>query len=255
MWRSGLGNECEFPPGFNKPYESPPQPRLLGSQSNFPLHRSSLSSGHLNYPPETISYTDVPFFSTTTLPSTSTNTSKKRRGRPYGSRNKKSRMNIVYGMDISSLKSHMINVNIKENILEKIIAFSHSISKNVTIISSNGTVSKIRFSQSPSSTESVTYEGLFEILSLKGSVSVSTNKSEQKIYGGVKGSFVSLSNGRSFGGKIDGVLIAASPVQIILGSFFSEGQEVVLPDPHEPPIEGPSKPSSAILSSEGILIS
>ncbi|CAI8600251.1 unnamed protein product [Vicia faba] len=209
MSRSGLGNECEFPLGFDKPYESPPQLRLLGSQSNFPLHRSSLSPGHLNYPHEIISYSNVPFFSTATLPFTSTNTSKKRRGRPYRPRNKKSGMNIVY-------------------------------------------VSKIRFSQSPSSTETVTYEGLFEILSLKGSVSVSTNKSEQKRYGEVKGSFVSLSNGRSFGGRIDGVLIAASPVQIILGSFFTEGQEVVLSDPNEPPTEGPSKPSSAILSSEGI---
>ncbi|KAL5073741.1 hypothetical protein RYX36_012725 [Vicia faba] len=216
MSRSGLGNEYEFPPGFDKLYESPPQTHLLDSQSNFPLNHSSFSSRHLNYLPETISYFDVPFFSTATLPSTSTNASKKRRGRPYGSRNKKSCMNIVYGMNISSLKSHMIIVNIEENILEKIIAFSHSISKNVIIISSNRTVSKIRFSQSPSSTESMTYEGLFEILSLKGFVSVSTNKSEQKRYGGVKGSFVSLSNGRSFGGKIDGVLIAASPVQIML---------------------------------------
>ncbi|CAI8600253.1 unnamed protein product [Vicia faba] len=149
MSRSGLGNEYEFPPRFDKLYESPPQPHLLGSQSNFPLNHSSLSFGHLNYLPGIISYSDVPFFSTATLPSTSTNTSKKRRGRPYGSRNKKSCMNIVYGF-----------------------------------------------------------------------VSVSINKSEQKRYDGVKGSFASLSNGRSFGGKIDGVLIAASPVQIILGSFF-----------------------------------
>ncbi|KAL5073742.1 hypothetical protein RYX36_012726, partial [Vicia faba] len=114
MSRSGLGNECEFPLGFDKPYESPPQLRLLGSQSNFPLHRCSLSLGHLNYPPEIISYSNVPFFSTATLPFTSTNTSKKRRGRPYGPRNKKSDMNIVYEMDISSLKSHMIIVNIEE---------------------------------------------------------------------------------------------------------------------------------------------
>lgn len=56
-------------------------------------------------------------------------------------------------------------------------------------------------------------QGRFEILSLKGSVFVDTNKSEQEIVGEIKGSFVSLSNGHAFGGKIDGVLIAATPVQ------------------------------------------
>ncbi|XP_058782940.1 AT-hook motif nuclear-localized protein 10-like [Vicia villosa] len=255
MSRSGLGYECELPPGFDKAYESPPQPNLLGSQSTFTHHHFALPPEHLNYPHGIISHCDAPISPTTTLPSTSTNTQKKRRGRPYSSRNQKPRMNIVYGMNMSSLKSHMIIVNTEENVLEKITAFIYSLSKNVTIISSNGTISKVRFSQSPSSAETVTYEGRFEILSLKGSVFVGTNKSEQEIVAAIKGSFVSLSNGRVFGGKIDGVLIAATPVQIILGSFFPEGREVVLSGPNDPPTEGPSNPPSVVHPSTGILIS
>ncbi|KAI5402593.1 hypothetical protein KIW84_050262 [Lathyrus oleraceus] len=255
MSRSGLGNELEFPPGFDKPYESPPQPHLLDSQSTIPPHSSPIPHEHINYTPEIISHSDALISPTAPLPSTSTNIPKKRRGRPYGSRNKKPRMNIVYGMDISSLKSHMIMVNTEEDVLEKITTFSHSLSKNVTIISANGTVSKVRFSESSSSAETVTYEGRFEILSLKGSVFVGTNESEQKRFGGVKGSFVSLSNSRVFSGKVADILIAATPIQIILGSFFSEDREVVLSGPNEPHAEGPSNPSSTIHSSMGILIS
>lgn len=43
---------------------------------------------------------------------------------------------------------------------------------------------------------------------------VGTNESEQKRVGGVKGSFVSLSNSHVFGGKIVDVLIAATSVQV-----------------------------------------
>ncbi|KAI5402597.1 hypothetical protein KIW84_050264, partial [Lathyrus oleraceus] len=105
---------------------------------------------------------------------------------------------------------------------------------------------KIKFSQSPSFVETVTYEGRFEIISLKGSVFIGTNESEQKRVGGVKGSFVSLSNSHVFGGKIVDVLIAATSVQIILGSFYSEDREVVLSDPNEPHVEGPSNPLSVV---------
>ncbi|KAI5402596.1 AT-hook motif nuclear-localized protein 10 [Lathyrus oleraceus] len=246
MSRSGLRNECEFSPEFDKPYESPPQPHLLGSQSTYPPHLSPLPSEHINHPSEIISHSDVPFSPTAPLPPTSTNTPKKCRGRPFGSRNKKPCMNIINGMDISSLKSHMIFVNTGEDVLEKITTFFHSLSKNVTIISANGAVSKIKFSQSPSFVETVTYEGRFEIISLKGSVFIGTNESEQKRVGGVKGSFVSLSNSHVFGGKIVDVLIAATSVQIILGSFYSEDREVVLSDPNEPHVEGPSNPLSVV---------
>lgn len=97
MSRSGLGNECEFSLGFDKAYESPPQPHLLGSQSTFTPHSSALSPENLNYPHEIISHSDASISPTAILPSTSTNTLKKHRGQPYGSRNEKPRMNIVYG--------------------------------------------------------------------------------------------------------------------------------------------------------------
>ncbi|CAK8569214.1 unnamed protein product [Lathyrus sativus] len=149
----------------------------------------------------------------------------------------------------------MIMVNTQEDVLEKIATFSHSLLKNVIIISTNGKVSKVRFSQSSSSDEIMTYEGRFEILPLKGSAFVGANESEQKRVGRVKGSFISLSNSRVFGGKISNVLIAATPVQIILGSFFSEGREVVLSCPNEPHAEGPSNPPSVVHPSTGVLIS
>lgn len=97
MSRSGLGNECEFPPGFDKPYQSPPQPHLSGSRSTFPHHLSQLPLQYLNYPPKIISQSNVTFSVDAPLHSASTNISKKRRGRPFDSRNKKPHMSTIYG--------------------------------------------------------------------------------------------------------------------------------------------------------------
>lgn len=68
------------------------------------------------------------------------------------------------------------------------------------------------------STGNVTYEGRFEIITLAGSFLPSENLSR------IGGLSISLagSDGKMVGGSVAGMLIAASPIQVIVGSFVSD---------------------------------
>ncbi|KAL6988333.1 AT-hook motif nuclear-localized protein 1 [Sarracenia purpurea var. burkii] len=65
-------------------------------------------------------------------------------------------------------------------------------------------------------------QGRFEILSLTGSFTVSENGGVRSRTGGLS---VSLAgpDGRVVGGGIAGLLMAASPIQIVVGSFMPNG--------------------------------
>ncbi|KAK1384857.1 AT-hook motif nuclear-localized protein [Heracleum sosnowskyi] len=74
-----------------------------------------------------------------------------------------------------------------------------------------------------SSGGTLTYEGRFEILSLTGSFMPSENGGIRNRSGGMS---VSLAgpDGRVVGGGVAGLLVAASPVQIVVGSFLTGSQ-------------------------------
>ncbi|XP_031269316.1 AT-hook motif nuclear-localized protein 10-like [Pistacia vera] len=65
-------------------------------------------------------------------------------------------------------------------------------------------------------------QGRFEILSLSGSILLSESGGQRSRTGGLS---VSLAgpDGRVLGGGVAGLLTAASPVQVIVGSFLAEG--------------------------------
>ncbi|THU59890.1 hypothetical protein C4D60_Mb07t06810 [Musa balbisiana] len=67
-------------------------------------------------------------------------------------------------------------------------------------------------------------EGRFEILSLSGSFLLSESGGQRSRTGGLS---VSLAgpDGHVLGGGVEGLLTAASPVQIIVGSFTAEGKK------------------------------
>ncbi|KAG5044704.1 hypothetical protein JHK86_014110 [Glycine max] len=90
-------------------------------------------------------------------------------------------------------------------------------SSNSSKYSANGAISNVTLRQPASSGGTVTYEGRFEILSLGGSFFLAGTERA----GGLS---VSLSgpDGRVLGGGVAGLLIAASPVQIVLASFVSD---------------------------------
>ncbi|KAL7146471.1 hypothetical protein ABFS83_06G043100 [Erythranthe nasuta] len=121
-----------------------------------------------------------------------------------------------------SFTPHMITVNTGEDIMMKIISFSQQGSRAICVLAANGTISNVTLRQPNSSGGTLTYEGRFEILSLTGSFMPSDNGVTKSRSGGMS---VSLAgpDGRVLGGGLAGMLVAAGPVQMVIGSFVPPG--------------------------------
>ncbi|CAK9154521.1 unnamed protein product [Ilex paraguariensis] len=102
----------------------------------------------------------------------------------------------------------------------RIISFSQEGSRAICIVSAVGLISNVTFRQSDSSGGTATYEGRFEILSLSGSfLPIDVGESQVGRCGGMSVSLASP-DGRVIGGMLAGLLIAASPVQVVVASFL-----------------------------------
>ncbi|TKW33848.1 hypothetical protein SEVIR_2G266100v4 [Setaria viridis] len=156
-----------------------------------------------------------------TAPSASPDGAKKR-GRPKGSTNKKHVPAL--GSAGAGFTPHVIFVKAGEDVSAKIMSFSQHGTRAVCILSANGAISNVTLRQSATSGGTVTYEGRFEILSLSGSFLLSENGGHRSRTGGLS---VSLAgpDGRVLGGSVAGLLTAASPVQIVAGSFNTDGKK------------------------------
>lgn len=145
----------------------------------------------------------------------------KKRGRPKGSTNKVKKQKSVpdtTGFVGAHFTPHAICVNAGEDVAAKIMSFSQHGSRGVCVLSANGAISNVTIRQADTSGGTVTYEGRFEILSLSGSFLESENGGHRSRTGGLSVSLAS-SNGRVLGGGVAGLLTAATPIQIIVGSF------------------------------------
>ncbi|GMY30126.1 AT-hook motif nuclear-localized protein 1-like [Fagus crenata] len=118
---------------------------------------------------------------------------------------------------------HIINVNTGEDVTMKIISFSQQGPRAICILSANGVISSVTLRQPDSSGGTLTYEGRFEILSLSGSFMPTETGGTRSRSGGMSVSLASP-DGRVVGGGVAGLLVAASPVQIVVGSFLSGNQ-------------------------------
>nr|GMC92974.1 AT-hook motif nuclear-localized protein 1 [Ipomoea batatas] len=114
---------------------------------------------------------------------------------------------------------HVITVSAGEDISMKIISFAQQGSRAICVLAANGAISNVTLRQPNSSGGTLTYEGRFEILSLTGSFMPSDNGLTKSRSGGMS---VSLSgpDGRVLGGGLAGMLVAAGPVQVVVGSFL-----------------------------------
>ncbi|CAN6201662.1 unnamed protein product [Urochloa humidicola] len=147
----------------------------------------------------------------------------KKRGRPLGSTNKKQQPQVAAaGPGLAGLKPHVFTVQAGEDIASRAMSFSGS-GWAVCILTANGAVSNVTLRQGDSSGGTVTYEGRFEILSLAGSYLLSESAGMSSRTGGLS---VSLAgpDGRVLGGAVAGPLTAASPVQVVIGSFLADGK-------------------------------
>uniref|UniRef100_A0A7N0USV1 AT-hook motif nuclear-localized protein n=1 Tax=Kalanchoe fedtschenkoi TaxID=63787 RepID=A0A7N0USV1_KALFE len=111
------------------------------------------------------------------------------------------------------LTPHVINIAAGEDITRKITSFSLEHPSAMWILSASGTVSTATLAHPVIPDCTLTHEGLLEILSL------SRHRS-----GHFRVSFASPDR-LVKGGTVAGMLIAASPVQVIVGSFSRDGSK------------------------------
>ncbi|KAJ0259835.1 AT-hook motif nuclear-localized protein 10 [Hirschfeldia incana] len=147
---------------------------------------------------------------------------KRMRGRPSGSRNRQKLEAL--GSTGVGFTPHVLTVSTGEDVSSKIMAFSQNGPRAVCVLSANGSISNVTLRQPATSGGTVTYEGRFEILSLSGSFLLLENNGHRSRTGGLSVS-LSAPDGNVLGGSVAGLLIAASPVQIVVGSFIPDGQK------------------------------
>lgn len=128
---------------------------------------------------------------------------------------------------------HIITVNAGEDVTMKVISFSQQGPRAICILSANGVISSVTLRQPDSSGGTLTYEGRFEILSLTGSFMPSETGGIRNRSGGMSVSLASP-DGRVVGGGVAGLLVAASPVQIVVGSFLAGNQHEQKTKKHKP---------------------
>nr|XP_043610739.1 AT-hook motif nuclear-localized protein 10-like [Erigeron canadensis] len=175
---------------------------------------------------------------------------KKARGRPPGSTNRKQKREsfvpvgvgftpqAVFGFTPqagSGFTPHIIMVQPGEDVLNKIMSFSQNGPRAVCIMSGIGVITNVTLRQAATSGGTATYEGRFDILALSGSFVQSELYGQRTRTGGLS---ITLSgpDGRVFGGVVAGLLIAASPVQVIVGSFLPENSKESMQANHVEPL-------------------
>ncbi|CAA3018060.1 Hypothetical predicted protein [Olea europaea subsp. europaea] len=146
---------------------------------------------------------------------------KRHRGRPPGSG--KRQLNAL-GEPGVGFTPHVITVNVGEDVASEIMAFSQQGPRTVCILSANGAICNVTLRQPAMSGGTITYEGRFEIISLSGSFFRSESNGDCSRTGGLSVSLAG-SDGKVLGGGVAGMLKAASPVQIVVGSFIADGKK------------------------------
>ncbi|XP_052726749.1 uncharacterized protein LOC128194754 [Vigna angularis] len=120
----------------------------------------------------------------------------------------------------TDLVAYQITVNIGEDLVDKVSRIAKRSSQTVCILSAVGSISSVVF-RKPGlpSTDTVTWEGCFDILSLSGNYTFGPG--QENVHGGHNYCNLTISDcrGTVFGGSVVGPMIVASPVYLTLGTF------------------------------------
>ncbi|KAK1322639.1 hypothetical protein QJS10_CPA02g00682 [Acorus calamus] len=116
---------------------------------------------------------------------------------------------------------HVVTIAAGEDVAKRIFSFSQKGPRAICILSANGAISNVTLRQPGFNGGTLTYEGRFEILSLTGSFTVTEDGGVRSRTGGIS---ISLAgpDGRVVGGGVAGLLLAASPIQVVVGSFLPQ---------------------------------
>ncbi|CAI9773090.1 unnamed protein product [Fraxinus pennsylvanica] len=142
---------------------------------------------------------------------------------------KKSQL-AAFGIVGQGFTPHIISVAAGEDVGQKIMSFVQQSKREICIMSASGSVSIACLHQPASSGGSVTYEGLFDILSLSGSYTCTELGGRT---GGLRACLSSV-DGHIIGGGVGGPLTAAGPIQVIVGTFLVDTKKDVTGKPLSP---------------------
>ncbi|GAB2287441.1 hypothetical protein Dimus_021818 [Dionaea muscipula] len=117
-----------------------------------------------------------------------------------------------------SFTPHVINVSAGEDVAHKIMLFAQQAKRELCVLSAAGAIKSASLRQQAISGGNVTYDGHFDILTLSGSY---VRRDLGGRAGGLSACLCSP-DGQIIGGGIGGPLVAAGPVEVILGTFQLE---------------------------------
>ncbi|KAL3505518.1 hypothetical protein ACH5RR_035359 [Cinchona calisaya] len=118
---------------------------------------------------------------------------------------------------------YLLTVKTGEDVSAKIVSFSQNSPGGICILSVSGAVSNVTLRQYAASGGTATYEGMFNILSLSGSL-VLTEVGGRRSRSGALSVCLAGQDGRVLGGCVAGLLIAASTVMIVVGGIPPKGE-------------------------------
>ncbi|CAM6038512.1 unnamed protein product [Sphagnum compactum] len=183
--------------------------------------------------------------------SPSTPSERRSRGRPPGS-GKKHQL-AALGSAGQGFTPHIITIAAGEDVASRIMSFVQHGPRAVCVMSATGAISNVTLRQQSSSGGTVTYEGRYEILSLSGSYLLQdTGGGARQRTGGLSVS-LAATDGRVIGGSVAGLLVAASPIQVVVGTFISDpGKSISKPRLEQETFVGLSPASgSGVATSSG----
>ncbi|CAN0841837.1 AT-hook motif nuclear-localized protein 1 [Linum grandiflorum] len=135
----------------------------------------------------------------------------------------------------------LFTCSVYRDIMMSVMAFVQKGPRAVCVLSGNGFISSVTLRAFDNSSDTVTLEGPYEIISLSGSFSPAPTGGKTKISGGLSVSFVQA-DGVVRGGGIAGMAKAATVVQIVLVTFVPADKYFQTPVKEE---EKPSVTSTA----------
>ncbi|GER40044.1 AT hook motif DNA-binding family protein [Striga asiatica] len=115
-----------------------------------------------------------------------------------------------------TMTPHIINIAVGEDIKRKVLSLLQG-RRALVVLSGIGSIAAVNI-KSSSSTGSVTYEGHFDMVTLSGSYINDVDGPHGPI--GCLNITFAGSDGHLIGGPVEGILIAASPVQVIAGTIM-----------------------------------
>ncbi|GAB4855372.1 hypothetical protein Ancab_023995 [Ancistrocladus abbreviatus] len=181
------------------------RPRKYGTPEAAAAAKRAVSSSNLSSPPPPPRRKEQPFS-----------------GSASGSSSKKSQSNSMVNAG-QGFTPHVINVAAGEDVGQKIMLFMQQSRRELCVLSASGSVCNVSLRQPATSGGNVTYEGLYQILTLSGSY-VRTDLGGRA--GGLSACLSSL-DGQIVGGGVGGPLIAAGPVEVIVGTFLFDPKKDV----------------------------